>query len=138
MPDTRLPAHALALLVSGMRPVGELEAAVMTITWMATAPLTVRDILDRLNAGKARQLAYTTVLSVVRNLHRKRLLDRDTGGRAHTYRPALSREEYTATLMRQTLDASADRNAALLHLVAHLDDNERRALIAYARKIANS
>jgi len=57
---------------------GELERAVMAQLWSADGPLTVRDVHDHLE----RELAYTTVMTVMDNLHRKGQLQRQRDGRA--------------------------------------------------------
>ena len=57
-----------------MRTLGELEAAVMACLWQSQTPVSVRDVMDRLNAD--RDLAYTTVLTVLDNLHRKQMVTR--------------------------------------------------------------
>ena len=51
-------------------------------------PLSVRDVLDELRGE--RTLAYTTVMTVIDNLHRKGWLTRHQEGRAYLYRPAAS------------------------------------------------
>jgi len=48
---------------------GDLEAAVMGEVWSAEHPVRVRDVLSGIN--KRRQLAYTTVQTVMDVLHRK-------------------------------------------------------------------
>jgi predicted transcriptional regulator len=115
--------------------IGELEAQVMAVVWAAPGQVTVREVLEAVNGGRRqRQLAYTTVLSVVTNLHAKGMLRRDTRGRAYAYTAAMSPEEYTAGLMNEALQSSADRTAALLHFAAQLDDSERAALAKQARR----
>jgi predicted transcriptional regulator len=56
-----------------MRGLGELEAAVMNLVWTRDAPVTVREILTELQP--VRPLAYTTVMTVFDNLHRKAARD---------------------------------------------------------------
>jgi predicted transcriptional regulator len=68
-----------------MQGLGELEAAVMDVLWRAERPTKVRDVLERLDTGKP--LAYTTVLTVLDNLHRKGWVQRELHGRAYHYRP---------------------------------------------------
>src|SRR5258706_11069766 len=98
-----------------VRGFGELEAAVMQRLWDRADPATVRDVLTDL--ARERELAYTTVLTVMEKLYRKGWLGREPQGRAHLYRPLVSREEYTARLMREALTDSGDRAQALLHFV---------------------
>jgi predicted transcriptional regulator len=102
-----------------MRRFGQLEAAVMECLWARSEPASVRDVLGQLDTGK--QLAYTTVMTVLDNLHRKGVVTREMSGRAWLYQPAFSREEHTATMLRDVLGSSGDRQAALMHFVADLD-----------------
>jgi len=79
---------------------GELEAAIMDILW-ARDETTVREVVDELN--QSRSLAYTTVLTVMGRLVDKGLLTQDKVGRAHLYRPAMSREAYAAQTAGQII-----------------------------------
>lgn len=115
---------------------GETEAAIMNVVWSAAQPLTVREIMDAVNAGRRRgKLAYTTVLTVVNNLADKDMLLRDANGRAFRYEPAVTREDYTASRMTQALAETTDRTAALLQFTAQLTDVERAALLEQARRL---
>lgn len=113
-----------------MRGLGELEASVMDLMWCVDEPRTVREVLDHLPTP--RRLAYTTVMTVMNNLHRKGLLVRSLDGRAYLYRPARPRAEHTAELMRELLAESGDRSTTLLRFVDDMPDDEltdlRRAL----------
>lgn len=123
-----------------MRGFGELEAAVMERLWSRAEPTTVREILTDLNLNQQRQLAYTTVLTVMENLHRKGWLRRQPAGRANRYSPIGTREQYVAGLMGGALDDSSDRAEALMHFVGGMTLADaaalRRALNAYQRKIS--
>src|SRR5258707_7699652 len=100
---------------SKMRQLGELEAVIMDRLWEWGRPALVREVLDDLR--KDRPLAYTTVMTVMENLHRKGWLRRDRDGRAWRYQPTGSRSGYTAALMSDALATSADRRTALAHFV---------------------
>ncbi len=104
-----------------MRHLGQLEARVMTRVW-AHDPLTVRQVHDLLQ--DEHPVAYTTVLTVMDNLHGKGLLSRVRSGRAFLYSAALSREEYGAELMADVLAGSANRSATLLRFVDHIAADE--------------
>ncbi|MER7003703.1 BlaI/MecI/CopY family transcriptional regulator [Dactylosporangium sp. NPDC000555] len=123
-----------------MRGFGELEAAVMRQLWTADGPVTVRHVHTALS--EERDLAYTTVLTVMDKLHRKGWLRRRLQGRAHLYQPMATREQYGAGLMREALTDSGDRGQALLHFVGQMTLEEaaalRAALSIYERKIAGS
>jgi len=109
-----------------MHGLGDLEAVVMDVLWRRAQPATVRQVHERLNV--ARPLAYTTVMTVMDNLHRKGFLSRQMTGRAWSYTPTATREEYTARLMRDALDAAEDQTAALAHFVATMSAAESQAL----------
>lgn len=104
--------------------------------WSWDRPTRVREVLEDLR--RERVLAYTTVMTVMDNLHRKGLLVRERDGRAYRYLPAASREEHTAALMEAVLAAGGDRTAALLRFVHRIDPAEvaalRKALAAAGRR----
>jgi predicted transcriptional regulator len=104
---------------------GELERAVMETLWSATAPLTARDVQDALDG---RDLATTTVLTVLGRLERKGLVTREREGRAHRYRAVASREDHVAELMRDALDAAPDRGAVLARFLGSMPESERAKL----------
>src|SRR3989454_10997739 len=110
----------------GVRAFGELEAAIMDQVWAAGRPVLVREIHDGLRPE--REPAYNTVLTVVEILYRKGWLAREKHGRAYRYRPTASREDYTAGLMGEALEASPDRVAALRSFVARIDPAEAEEL----------
>jgi predicted transcriptional regulator len=104
---------------------GELERAVMEILWSAPAPVTAREVQDSLGT---RDLATTTVLTVLGRLERKGLVTRARAGRAHHYRSVASREDHVAELMNDALDAAPDRGAALARFLGSIPADERATL----------
>lgn len=105
-----------------VKSLGELEAAVMDVLWRADEPLRVREVLDVLTPR--RPLAYTTVLTVLDNLHRKGWVVRDKDGKAYRYRPAGTREEITARTLRRVLESSAHPDLVLLHFARSASERE--------------
>lgn len=105
-----------------MRQLGQLEAVVMDRLWSWDRPVVVREVLEDLQ--RDRSIAYTTVMTVLDNLHRKGLVARNMDGRAYRYRSTLTREQHTAALMEQVLASAADRGAALLHFVEKMPPDE--------------
>ena len=75
-------------------------------------------------------MAYTTLMTVMDRLHRKGWLTRELDGRAFLYRPAATREQYSAGLMAQALDTSADRSATLVRFFEQMAPEEAAALRA--------
>jgi predicted transcriptional regulator len=110
-----------------VRGLGELEAAVMDVLWSSPEPAhRVRDVLEELTPQ--RKLAYTTVMTVLDNLHRKGWVQREMDGRAYRYRPSATREEVTARALRDLLDASADVETVLLHFARSVSERESAVL----------
>lgn len=109
-----------------MNGLGELEATVMDVLWKAETPLRVREVLDRLTTG--RPLAYTTVMTVLDNLHRKQWVLRDKSGKAYHYRPAGTREELIARTLRRMLETSLQPDVVLLHFARSATDRELAVL----------
>lgn len=70
---------------------GDLEAAVLDALW-ERGPLTTPAVFA--NVGRPRGLAYTTILTVLQRLTKKGLVKRQEDAKAHTYLPALGRDEY--------------------------------------------
>ncbi len=83
--------------------------------WSMDRPASVREVLEDLQGG--RPLAYTTVMTVMDNLHRKGMLVREKDGRAYRYRTVQPRDQYTAAIMGQALASSTNPSAALLHFL---------------------
>lgn len=105
-----------------MRQLGDLEAAVMALLWDGAEPATVREVQDRL--GQDRKLAYTTVMTVMDNLHRKGVLARELEGRAYRYTPLRDRAEHSARLIEAVLADTVDRAAPLLRFMERLTPEE--------------
>lgn len=104
---------------------GTLEHEVMDVLWDCPDQLCARRVLERL---ATRDLAYTTVATVLTNLTRKGMLERLSGARSWNYRPTMTRSTYVAGCMLQTLRGADDRSAALTELVALLAPTEQESL----------
>ena len=118
-----------------MPRLGELERSVMNVLWDAPAPLTVREVLDALGE---RDLAYTTIMTVLDRLGTKQMVRRDRDGRAFHYAPALTRDAATSELLHAALDeAGTDRTAALVHFARTVDPDEAKALRAALDEIVS-
>jgi predicted transcriptional regulator len=109
-----------------MRQFGELEAEIMDRLCEWGGPALVREVVEDLR--KDRPLAYTTVMTVMENLHRKGWLRRQRDGRAWRYEPTGSRSGYTAALMAEALATSEDRRTALAHFVLQMSPHDAALL----------
>lgn len=107
---------------------GSLESAVLECLWRREEPATVRDVAQELNV--TRPLAYTTVMTVMDRLHRKGVLRREKAGHMWHYSTVHTPGKHAAAVMREVLDETRDRRAALASFAAGLDGATRRELRA--------
>jgi len=98
-------------MTDDLRALGERELDVMAVLWELGSG-TVTEVLEHLGVP----LAYTTVLTVLRNLEAKEYVSREEEGRAHRYYPRVAQQ-------------AAQQNA-LSRLVTQLFGGSPEALIA--------
>lgn len=108
------------------RGMGQLEAEVMSILWGADDWLTPREVLARLQSDPP--VVYSTVMTILRRLWKKGIVDRRTVGKAFAYHPVKGEGEQTAERMAGILEAAEDPEAALTHFLAGLNARRRRQL----------
>lgn len=119
-----------------VRGFGELEAAVMDRLWDRDRPTTVRELFE--NFSEDREIAYTTVMSTMDNLHRKGWLDRERVGKAFAYWPVLTREQHTAQLMREAFDGGGRSEVVLTHFVEQMSEDEAAGLRAALERLVGN
>ncbi|HKO14925.1 MAG TPA: BlaI/MecI/CopY family transcriptional regulator [Gemmatimonadaceae bacterium] len=78
---------------------GDRELDVMSVLWELGSG-TVTEVRERLPAD----LAYTTVLTILRNLEEKGFLSHEEEGRAHRYYPRLARQTARRTAVARLVD----------------------------------
>jgi len=98
----------------------------MTRVWQWNRPVTVREVLEDLR--QERSLAYTTVMTVMDNLHHKGWLRREAEGRAYRYEAVSTRAAYSAALMNEAWSASDNPAAALVAFFGMMSPEQREAL----------
>jgi BlaI family transcriptional regulator, penicillinase repressor len=76
-----------------------LELEIMQVLW-ETGPATVQTVQQQLK----RDLAYTTVQTMLTVLHRKSKVKRTLKDKAYIYRPAVSRTKFTGHAVREFID----------------------------------
>lgn len=101
---------------------GDLEAVIMDRVWRSESPVLVRDVVEAIQDD--RQVAFTTVQTVMEILYRKGWLAREKQGRAYRYWASRPREEYTAQLLSEAFDTTSDRGAAFSQLLEGMDPGE--------------
>ena len=105
---------------------GPLEAEIMDHAWKRSGPVTVREVVD--SVGARNDLAYTTVMTVMERLSTKGFLVRRKVGRAYSYEPRMSRDDYSASLVRSVIAASRDRRSVLLGFVRSVKEDDLKEL----------
>lgn len=121
--------------------IGDRELEVMGVLWELGSG-TVTEVREQLPV----ELAYTTVLTILRNLEEKGFVVHEAEGRAHRYFPRVARNEARTTLVGRLVDKLFHGSAEqlLVHLVRDrqlsADDlmRIRRALLASESRAAES
>ena len=128
-----------------MEAVGHLQIRVLHHLW-TVGPSTVSDVHVVLNENSelsgGRQLAYTTVLTVMRNLVRRKILSQTPIGRAHCFTPLVEKTAYQKAILHQTCSAlfAGDSRALISALVAddHIEEDLREGLKSVLRSTARA
>jgi predicted transcriptional regulator len=110
------------------RPAGRLEQDVLNCLAAADGPLTPREVRTRLG----RDLAYTTVMTILSRLHAKGVLTRRLAGRGFVYELPIPLDDVPASVqarrMRQILDSGKDRAGVLARFVTDLTAEDEEVL----------
>lgn len=96
------------------------ELAIMKVVWRLEKA-TVRDVYETLR--ERREIAYTTVMTMMKILEDKGYLKKVRVDRAYEYRPAKPRHQVVGAMVRDFLDRVFDGAAA--PLLVHLAKDKR-------------
>lgn len=100
---------------------GDRELDVMAVLWEVESG-TVAEVRKKLPAD----LAYTTVLTILRNLEDKGFVSHEAEGRAHRYFPRLGRQAARRTVLSKLIDKLFHGSPE--QLIAHLaEENDLTA-----------
>lgn len=102
----------------------------MDLLWSADAAMSATELRERIahDGPRAKDVATTTVLTVLSRLEAKGFVDRSRDQRPHLYSATLSRAEHTADLMLEVLGSSSDRDAALARFIGTVSAGEAATL----------
>ncbi|MFE9697796.1 BlaI/MecI/CopY family transcriptional regulator [Streptomyces sp. NPDC006270] len=106
----------------------------MTRVWQWNRPVTVREVLEDLQ--RERSIAYTTVMTVMDNLHQKGWVRREVDGRAYRYTAVSTRAAYSAALMNEAWSRSDNPAAALVAFFGMMSAEQREALQDAVRMVS--
>jgi predicted transcriptional regulator len=115
--------------------IGSLEADILAIVWEHDRT-TVRDVYETLR--ERRQIAYTTVMTVMNNLVKKHLLTQDKANIAYVYAPAIPGREVAHIVLDSVVDRllRGQNNVAvsyLLGLESELTPSQFEEMHAWAK-----
>ena len=102
----------------------------MDVIWDCPTSIAATDLRERLNASGAhdKDLAITTVMTVLTRLEAKGFVVRDRDARPHLYSAAKSREDHVAELMHEVLGSASDRDAVLARFVGQVTPHDAARL----------
>ena len=83
------------------KPLTATELEMMNVIWRI-GPCSVAQVLEQLSP--ARELAYTSVSTIVRILEQKGYVSSERAGRGHLYSAAVAKEDYQAISLRHLVD----------------------------------
>jgi predicted transcriptional regulator len=83
------------------KPLTAVELEMMNVIWRM-GPCSVAQVLEQLRP--TRELAYTSVSTIVRILEQKGFVTSQKAGRGHLYSPAISRDEYQSMSLRHLVN----------------------------------
>lgn len=119
-----------------MEMVGPLQIRIMHLVWKDNKPVTVHSIHSGINAWNAKDgtkaLAYTTILTVMRNLSRRGFLKQTAGpSRAHIFTPMVPATMYKQMVVEHLINDVFSGN------VDELDDYVGRWRTVNTTKLAS-
>nr|WP_278189586.1 BlaI/MecI/CopY family transcriptional regulator [Brevibacterium sp. ZH18] len=104
---------------------GELERSVMDAIWVHDDGLSAAELREVL---AERDLALTTVHTVLTRLEKKGFVTRDRSIRPHRYLAVSTREDHVAELMTEVLSQAPDRQAVLARFLGTVSEADTKAL----------
>lgn len=114
-----------------MAILGDLEHLIMSVLWRSDEPQSVREVHESVRLE--RDLAYTTVMTVLDRLAKKGLVTRDLDGRAWRYRAAVSAAQLVSDEMHSLLGSIPGAGTeALVAFVGLLDGPQRELVVRVA------
>jgi predicted transcriptional regulator len=93
------------------RPLTSTELEMMNVIWRL-GPCTVSQVQEALSAE--RELAYSSVSTIIRILEQKGVLSSEKAGRGHLYAATMSKAEYQALSLEHLVNKVFDDTPSLL------------------------
>ncbi len=117
------------------KPLTEAELPLMNAVWNL-GPCTVKDVL--IEVSKEKELAYTSVATIVKILETKGFLKSFKSDKAHTYEALISREEYGSQSLNHLADNIFDGDRSMMVMRLLETGNLSKKDLEVIRKALNS
>lgn len=107
---------------------GNLESDVMDIIWRKGCEVCVRDVFEELAAR--REIAYTTVMTIMGRLSDKKILKKRKEGNVSYFEPAMTRAEFTENVVGNVVDSLLEdfAEATLTHFLSRVKRDDRETI----------
>jgi len=111
---------------------GELESEIMKIIWRRKDATSVKDMAGIL--GKRRQIAYTTVMTIMARLVNKGVLIRHLSGPSYLYEPKVTKDQFMARTVHGIFSSAVSTlgEEVLTHFIKEIqkiDPKKRQQLL---------
>jgi len=111
---------------------GELESEIMKIIWRRKDATSVKDMAGIL--GKRRQIAYTTVMTIMARLVNKGVLIRHLSGPSYLYEPKVTKDQFMARAVHGIFSSAVSTlgEEVLTHFIKEIqkiDPKKRQQLL---------
>lgn len=113
---------------------GPLELGILKVLWESGGWLDVKDVAARLDGERA----YTTVMTTLARLHKKRLVEQKKIGRAFVYRPKVTQQSVVRASLSRLANALFNGDLTLIMpQLLNLDDNLTPPQLERLRQMAD-
>ncbi|MBS4031097.1 MAG: BlaI/MecI/CopY family transcriptional regulator [Clostridiales bacterium] len=116
---------------------GNLESDIMDIIWRVECEVCVRDVFEEL--ASRREIAYTTVMTIMGRLTDKNLLKKRKEGNTSYFVPAMTREEFAENVVVNVVDSLLEdfADATMAHFIARVGNKDRETIAKLEKLLAD-
>ncbi|MDW7650903.1 MAG: BlaI/MecI/CopY family transcriptional regulator [Bacillota bacterium] len=107
---------------------GNLESDIMDIIWQKDCEVCVRDVFEELVSR--REIAYTTVMTIMGRLSEKKILNKRKEGNTSYFLPVMTRDEFTRNVVGNVVDSLLEdfAEATLSHFISRVRRDDRETI----------
>ncbi|WP_421797132.1 BlaI/MecI/CopY family transcriptional regulator [Haliscomenobacter sp.] len=100
----------------------EAELEILTVLW-EQGPATVREVNDKLNERRSKEMGYTTTLKLLQIMFEKGLVTRNADARTHIYSAAMAQTDVQRNMLQRLVD-TAFQGSAMQMVMQALGDHD--------------